>query len=96
MKKRTKKNESPPLSEQLRQFIRDAPVAWGQLADAVSPDTNPNQETIKGYVSKARTILRTAFSLDQQDDPIPNVEWGQQTSWKLDSEVLRRATEKQR
>lgn len=74
---------------------RGAARTWSELADKLS---NPDLElkTITGYVSRTRTILRNAFSLDGIDDPIPNAEWGEnKTAWKLDSELLRRAAQKQ-
>ena len=72
------------------------PVEWGRLAAAVSPDTTPEQATIRNYVSKVRSALRSAFGLDTSIDPIPNVEWGNRTSWRLDFQTLQRATEKTR
>jgi hypothetical protein len=75
---------------------RGAAVTWGDLADAVSPDTTPEPQAIRGYVSKVRAALRKAFGLDSSIDPIPNVEWGKRTSWRLDPQALRVAAQKQR
>jgi hypothetical protein len=75
---------------------RGAALTWCELSDAISPDTTPEPQAIRGYVSRVRAALRHAFGLDSSIDPVPNVEWGDRTSWRLDSQALRVAAQKQR
>lgn len=68
---------------------RNSARTWTELADAASPDTNPIKTTIRGYVANARKALKTAFRLSESHDPIPNVESGERTAWRLNIAVLR-------
>jgi hypothetical protein len=68
--------------------LAKGPVEWTKIAAEVSPDTDIDQKTVRGYVSHARKILRDTFKLDPNVDPLPCVEQGNRTAWKLDAKVL--------
>lgn len=66
------------------------------ISKSISPEYELSPNSIKAYVSQVRSKLREVFLLDKSVDPLPNVDWGERTAWKLDSEGISRATEKQR
>lgn len=71
-------------------------VSSWTIIQGLDEDKELETKTIRGYISQVRAVLREAFNLAVDFDPIPNVDTGQRTAWKLDSEGISRAAQKHR
>ncbi|GDY10677.1 hypothetical protein LBMAG52_41650 [Planctomycetia bacterium] len=61
------------------------------IADGVSHDNQLGSKTIRGYLSEVRTLLRSAFIVDQSKDknaPIISKGRGEEALWSLDLESI--------
>lgn len=61
-------------------------VTANEIGDDVSPGSAVQQATIRGYLSNVRKVLQSAFNIT--GDPIPKIDSGSETAWKLDCAVL--------
>jgi hypothetical protein len=74
---------------------RGAARTWSELASGLD-NSDVEMTTVRGYVSQLRTVLRQRFGISNAD-PIPSVErGGGSTAWRLNSDLLRCAAQKQR
>jgi hypothetical protein len=75
------------LAEQRRAVTRYEILesVWRQKERAGMPVDDTN---VKVHLTKVRVVLRGAFGLTKKIDPIPNVDHGSNSAWKLDEAVL--------
>lgn len=65
-----------------------SPVSRRLLLDAVGTDYTVSGDALRSYLSEARSVLRAAFELTPERDPIPNVDRGELAAWKIDENVF--------
>jgi hypothetical protein len=64
------------------------PLNRDELGDAISRDSNLEAGTIRGYLSDIRKILRSAFGLSEEQDPIPRID-SDPAAYRLNSDLLK-------
>lgn len=73
------------------------PVSEATLLGAMnSHDGNAGEGSLRSQLTRTRDILRAAFGLSSDIDPLPNVERGRDAAWKLDEKVFPSVSEIQR
>lgn len=73
------------------------PVSEATLLDVMnSDDGNAGEGSLRSQLTRTRDILRAAFELSSDLDPLPNVERGRDAAWKLDEKVFPPVSEIQR
>lgn len=72
------------------------PVGKAVLLDAINIDGGTGEEALRSHLSRTRDILRWAFAMSSDIEPLPNVERGMNAAWKLDEKVFPSVAEIQR
>lgn len=73
------------------------PVSEATLVDAMNGDDgNAGEGSLRSQLTRTRDILRAAFGMSSDLDPLPNVERGRDAAWKLDEKVFPSVSEIQR
>lgn len=65
-----------------------------RLIEAGWPGDTSGKKNLQNHLSQLRKVLRTAFGLEANEDPIPPQGRGRDVAWRLDSELLKKGSKK--